>query len=77
MFLVFNACFSGCFSFLTYINFFFFFCNAQLLYEKLESCPNVVDVRMVLCLFELMNCWNSSCLQTYFFHFELTAHCAH
>ena len=54
MFLVFNTCFS-CFLFLTYKFFSFFFCNAQLLYEKLESCPNAVDVRMVFCLFELMN----------------------
>ena len=53
MFLVFNTCFSCCFSFLNYI---IFFGNAQLLYEKLESCPNDVDVRMVFCLFELMNC---------------------
>ena len=54
MFSVFKTCFSCCFLILTYN--FFFFCNAQLLYEKLESCPNVVDVRMVFCLFELMNC---------------------
>ena len=33
----------------------FFFVMLNLLFEKLKSCPNVVDVRMVLCLFELMN----------------------
>ena len=54
MFLVFKTCFSCCVSFLTY-RFFFSFCNGQLLYEKLESCPNAVGVRIVFCLFELMN----------------------
>ena len=53
MFLVFNTCFSF---FLMFCLFFFFFVMLNLLFEKLKSCPIAVDVRMVLCLVELMNC---------------------
>ena len=53
MFLVFNTCFS-CFFFISHLQN-VYFNNAQLLYERLESCPNVVDVRIMFCLFELMN----------------------
>ena len=55
MFSVFKTCISVVLHF-SLTEFFIFFCNAQLLYEKLESCLNDVDVRMVLCLFKLMNC---------------------
>ena len=45
---------SSCFQFLIFINLFFVMLNLQ--YEKLKFCSNVVDVRMVLCLVELITC---------------------
>ena len=56
MFLVSRSCFSFSFS----ENFFFcnafFFAMPNLQYEKLKFCSNVVDVRIVLCLVELITC---------------------
>ena len=51
MFLV----FSSCFQFLIVRKlFFFFFVMPNLQYEKLKFCSNVVDVKLVLCLVELL-----------------------